>query len=136
MGARLELLDVAKRYRRGREDVVALAGVDLEVGPGEFVAVTGASGSGKSTLLHLAGGLDTPDRGTVRVGGASVAGLSAKQRAELRRRSVGFVFQFFHLLPTLSVTENVALPLLLVTHDRVAARRADRVVTLKDGTLN
>src|SRR3954454_17054969 len=113
MGSMLELSDVAKRYRRGREHVVALAGVDLEVGPGEFVAVTGASGSGKSTLLHLAGGLDTADRGRVSVGGRPIGGLTAKQRAELRRRRIGFVFQFFHLLPSLTVAENVALPLLL-----------------------
>jgi len=93
--------------------VVALAGVTLEVESGEFVAVVGPSGSGKSTLLHLAGGLDQPDGGRVRVNGRDLADTSVGERAELRRRQIGFVFQFFHLLPTLSVAENVSLPLLL-----------------------
>ncbi len=109
----LGLDDVSKRFHRGREEVVALAGVTLEVESGEFVAVVGPSGSGKSTLLHLAGGLDQPDGGRVRVNGRDLADTSVGERAELRRRQIGFVFQFFHLLPTLSVAENVSLPLLL-----------------------
>ncbi|HEX6419834.1 MAG TPA: ABC transporter ATP-binding protein [Acidimicrobiales bacterium] len=119
----LELRGVVKRFRRGRGHVVALDGVDLAVRAGESVAVAGPSGSGKSTLLHLAGGLDVPDAGTVRIDGRDVARLSAAERARLRRREVGFVFQFFHLLPSLTVAENVELPLLL---DRSArgARRA------------
>jgi ABC-type lipoprotein export system ATPase subunit len=120
----LGLEDVSKRFHRGREEVVALAGVTLEVDAGEFVAVVGPSGSGKSTLLHLAGGLDQPDGGCVRVNGRDLAGASVGERAGLRRREIGFVFQFFHLLPTLSVAENVSLPLLLDGRrddDRVAA---------------
>lgn len=102
-----------KSYRRGSEAIHALAGVDLEVEAGEFVALVGPSGSGKSTLLHVAGGLDDPDAGEVRVDGTALGGLSRKERAALRRRRIGFVFQFFHLLPTLTVAENVGLPLTL-----------------------
>ena len=109
----LQVHEVTKRYRRGAEDVPALRGVDLEVAEGEAVAIVGPSGSGKSTLLHLAGGLDVPDTGTVRIDGRDLADLSVAERARLRRREVGFVFQFFHLLPSLSVAENVELPLLL-----------------------
>jgi ABC-type lipoprotein export system ATPase subunit len=109
----LALRGVDKRYRRGQEDVVALDAVDLDLAPGEFLALVGPSGSGKSTLLHLAGGLDRPDAGRVLVAGTDLAELSAAERARLRRRHVGFVFQFFHLIPTLSVAENVGLPLLL-----------------------
>ena len=111
--ALLELRGVAKRYRQGSQEVVALAGVDLDIDEGEFVAIVGPSGSGKSTLLHLAGGIDAPDAGSVTLGGRDLAHLSATERAKLRRRSVGFVFQFFHLIPTLTVAENVELPLLL-----------------------
>jgi ABC-type lipoprotein export system ATPase subunit len=92
---------------------VALAEVTLAVDSGEFVAVVGPSGSGKSTLLHLAGGLDQPDGGRVLVNGRDLASASVGERAGLRRREIGFVFQFFHLIPTLSVAENVSLPLLL-----------------------
>jgi ABC-type lipoprotein export system ATPase subunit len=109
----LSLESVSKRFHRGREEVIALADVTLEVAAGEFVAVVGPSGSGKSTLLHVAGGLDKPDRGRVLVGGRDLATLSVGDRAGLRRREIGFVFQFFHLIPTLSVAENVSLPLLL-----------------------
>jgi len=104
---------VAKRFMRGQETVVALDGVDLEVAAGEFVAVVGRSGSGKSTLLHVAGGLDTPDAGRVVFDGRDVHAMSVSDRAALRRRDIGFVFQFFHLIPTLSVAENVQLPLIL-----------------------
>jgi ABC-type lipoprotein export system ATPase subunit len=127
----LQLEGVVKRYRRGTEEVVALAGVDLAVKAGEALAVVGPSGSGKSTLLHLAGGLDVPDEGTVRVDGHDVAALSLRDRARMRRHDIGFVFQFFHLVPSLSVAENVELPLLL---DRRANRRsrARRVADLLD----
>ena len=111
--ALLEMDAVVKRYRRGGEDVVALGGVDLAVEPGELVALVGPSGSGKSTLLQIAGGLDLPDAGRVVVDGRDLAELSMAERARARRRQIGFVFQFFHLLPTLSVAENVELPLLL-----------------------
>ena len=92
---------------------MALAGVDVEVLPAEFVALIGPSGSGKSTLLHLAGGLDQPESGRVLLDGRDLASMSVGDRARLRRREIGFVFQFFHLIPTLTVAENVELPLIL-----------------------
>src|SRR6266513_605461 len=85
----------------------------LRLEGGEFLALVGPSGSGKSTLLHLAGGLDRPDAGRVLLDDRDLSTLSAGERAQLRRRQVGFVFQFFHLIPTLSVSENVELPLVL-----------------------
>jgi ABC-type lipoprotein export system ATPase subunit len=109
----LALEGVSKSFVRGHETVVALDGVDLQLEAGEFVAVVGRSGSGKSTLLHVAGGLDKPDRGKVVFDGRDMDGLSVSDRAALRRRDIGFVFQFFHLIPTLTVAENVRLPLLL-----------------------
>ena len=109
----LTLDAVSKSFQRGREQVVALDEVTIAVDKGEFVAMVGPSGSGKSTLLHLAGGLDQPDAGRVLLGERDLAALSAGDRARIRRREVGFVFQFFHLIPTLSVAENVELPLLL-----------------------
>jgi ABC-type lipoprotein export system ATPase subunit len=111
--ALLELRGVSKRYRQGSQEVIALQEADLDVEPGEFLSVVGPSGSGKSTLLHLAGGLDRPDAGVVRLGGRDLGTLSLGERAKLRRREIGFVFQFFHLIPTLTVAENVELPLLL-----------------------
>jgi putative ABC transport system ATP-binding protein len=109
----LRLDQVRKAFRRGREEVVALDGVDLCIEPGDFTALVGPSGSGKSTLLHLAGGLDKPDAGRVLLEDRDLSSLSAGERAQLRRRQVGFVFQFFHLIPTLTVAENVELPLVL-----------------------
>ncbi len=111
--ALLQFVGVSKRFHRGTEEVVALDAVDLSVEAGEFVALIGPSGSGKSTLLHLAGGLDQPDSGRILLGDRDLATMSIGERAKLRRREVGFVFQFFHLIPTLTVTENVELPLLL-----------------------
>ena len=106
----LELRDVTRQHGSGASAVHALRGVSLAVGPGELVAVMGPSGSGKSTLLHLAGGLDVPSGGSVAVEGVDLAGLSVGERARLRRRSVGYVFQDFNLLPGLTAVENVALP--------------------------
>ncbi|MGQ0831688.1 MAG: ABC transporter ATP-binding protein [Microthrixaceae bacterium] len=102
-----------KRFRRGTEVVAALDGVDLDVGAGEFVALYGPSGSGKSTLIHLGAGLDDPDAGVIRLDGRDLASCSTRERAKIRRQRIGLVFQFFHLLPALTVTENVELPLLL-----------------------
>ena len=111
--ALLRMAGVSKHFQRGRERVAAVDEIDLEVAAGEFVSVVGPSGSGKSTLLHMAGGLDRPDSGSVWVYGQDVALLSAAALARLRRRQVGFVFQFFHLIPNLTVSENVALPVVL-----------------------
>ena len=105
--------NVTKRYEASTTSsapVQALAGVDLDVAAGEAVALMGASGSGKSTLLHLLGGLDTPTSGTIDVDGRSLQTLSDQDLSRFRRQRLGFVFQFFHLLPTLSVLENVMLP--------------------------
>lgn len=115
--------DAHKVYRTGSSTVRALDGVSLEIEHGEFLAIKGPSGSGKSTLLHLLGGLDVPDSGTVEVNGTSLAAMTDDQRANFRRRSVGFVFQAFNLMPALSAWENVALPLLLDRTDRGAAKR-------------
>jgi putative ABC transport system ATP-binding protein len=104
---------VTKTYARGTRVVRALDDVTFSVAPGELVAVVGASGSGKSTLLHLAGALDTPDRGAVRIDGVSIGTLGRDARADLRRKRIGFIFQFFNLLPTMTVAENVALPFAL-----------------------
>src|SRR5438270_1764082 len=109
----LRLEGIRKGFRRGREEVVALDGVDLCLDAGGFTALVGPSGSGKSTLLHLAGGLDKPDAGRILLDDRARSALSAGERAQLRRRQVGFVFQFFHLIPTLTVSENVELPLVL-----------------------
>jgi ABC-type lipoprotein export system ATPase subunit len=109
----LQFESVSKSFRRGTEEVVALDDVSLEVDAGELVSLVGRSGSGKSTLLHLAGGLDKPDKGRVLLDGRDLGDLSIGDRARMRRRQIGFVFQFFHLIPTLTVRENVELPLLL-----------------------
>jgi ABC-type lipoprotein export system ATPase subunit len=106
--------------------VRALVDADVVVDPGDFAVVTGPSGAGKSTLLHLAGGLDRPDAGRVTVAGTPLDSLSSKRLAAWRRRSVGFVFQFFNLVPHLSATENVSLPLLLDGVDRTEADRRAR----------
>lgn len=110
----LVVLDqVHKVYAGERQHVTALRGVSLQIAAGDFVALMGPSGCGKSSLLHLIGGMDTPTRGRVVVGGVSLESLDTDALARFRRTQVGFVFQFFNLLPTLTVAENVALPLLL-----------------------
>jgi ABC-type lipoprotein export system ATPase subunit len=127
--AALSLHDVYHGYERAGERIDVLRGADLEIHAGELVAVVGRSGSGKSTLLHVAGGLVAPSQGEVAVGGRLLGTASATERAELRRRTIGFVFQFFHLLPHLTVRDNVALPLLLDgARTRDARERADDVL--------
>jgi putative ABC transport system ATP-binding protein len=107
----LEFDDVVKSFGSGLTEVRALRGITLSVDEGEFVAVMGPSGCGKSTLLHLAGALETPSAGSVRVGGLELAGLGAAARSELRRNDVGYVFQRLNLIPSLTAIENVMLPL-------------------------
>lgn len=104
---------VRKVYGSGASQVTALDGIDLTVSKGEFVAVIGASGSGKSTLLHILGSVDQPTDGTVTVDGTDISGLSQTQSAIFRRRKVGIVYQFYNLIPTLTVRKNILMPLLL-----------------------
>ena len=104
----IEARGLHRHYSVGPSVVRALDGVDLDVRPGELLAVVGVSGSGKSTLLHLVGALDTPDGGSLRVAGRDLGGLSPKERALFRRSEVGFVFQSFHLVPSLTASGNVA----------------------------
>jgi putative ABC transport system ATP-binding protein len=117
----LELHDVSKTYGEGAAEVRALAGVSLSVDEGSMVAVMGPSGSGKSTLLTIAGSLEEPTMGWVLVGGQPLSGMSRDDKARLRRRTVGYVFQDFNLLPGLTAAENVALPLEL---DGISTRKA------------
>lgn len=111
--AAIEATALVKTYAQGDDEIRALRGVDISVAAGEFLAITGASGSGKSTLLHILGGLDRPDGGRVWVEGRSLTELDDESLALLRRRRLGFVLQFFNLLPTLTAEENAAFPLLL-----------------------
>jgi putative ABC transport system ATP-binding protein len=107
------LRDVRKVHGQGDGEVVALDGVSVGLSPGSFTAIMGPSGSGKSTFLHVAAGLDRPTSGTVALGGVALAGLSERRLTMLRRERVGFVFQAFNLMPSLTVTQNIALPLRL-----------------------
>ena len=119
---------LTKTFRSGARETRALRGLDLDVEPGEWLAVMGPSGCGKSTLLHLLGGLDTADGGSVEIDGDDLARLSEARRAVLRRARVGYVFQFFNLIQDMTVAENVELPMLLVGSGRQAARRRCRAL--------
>ena len=119
----VEARGLVKSYRRGSETIQVLGGLDLTVHRGGFVALMGPSGSGKTTLLNLVGGLDTPDRGTIRVAGEETTGLKGRALAAWRARHVGFVFQSFNLIPVLTAFRNVELPLLLTRLGRSERRR-------------
>ncbi len=123
MPAVVETRDLVKLYRLGRQEVRALNGVTLRVGPGEFVAIVGRSGSGKSTLLNLIGCLDRPTSGSVFLDGVEVSRAPERDLPRIRREKVGFVFQHFNLVPTLTALENVVLPL---RYSRVPRREARR----------
>jgi len=125
-----------KEFRRGSERIDVLQGVDLEIPPGDFLALMGPSGSGKTTLLNLLGGLDKPTRGTITIAGQQIDTMSSGQLARWRASNIGFVFQLYNLLPVLTAERNVELPLLLTKLSRKERRRhvevALRVVGLTD----
>lgn len=125
--AAVELQNVRKVYKRDTQDIVVLDGINLQVPDGEFVALMGPSGSGKTTLLNLIAGIDRPTSGTVVVGGTDVTTLSEGQLAKWRSRSVGFIFQFYNLIPVLTALENVELPLLLTKLSK--PQRRERALT-------
>src|SRR5688500_18656095 len=120
VGTAARALDVWKVYGSGEAEVIALRGVSVELARGRFTAVMGPSGSGKSTLMHCLAGLDSVTRGDVYIGDTKLTGLSDKGLTELRRDKVGFIFQQFNLLPTLSAEENILLPL------NIAGRKPER----------
>ena len=129
MSALVEVRGVTKTYRRGGETIEVLHGVDLDIPRGDFVALMGPSGSGKTTLLNLIGGLDTPSAGTIMVDGERLDQLSSSELSRWRAANVGFVFQFYNLLPVLSAQKNVELPLLL-TELTAAERRRHAAIAL------
>jgi putative ABC transport system ATP-binding protein len=126
-GTVVRVQDVHKEYRRGSERIDVLQGINLEIPAGDFLALMGPSGSGKTTLLNLIGGLDRPSSGSVDVAGEPISKLSDGQLAKWRARHIGFVFQFYNLLPVLTAERNVELPLLLT--DLSAAKRREHVAT-------
>ena len=123
----ISLSQVTKHYRRDAIDIPVLDNIDLDVGPGEFLALMGPSGSGKTTLLNLIAGIDKPNSGRITIDGKNIAGLNEKQLAKWRARHVGFIFQLYNLIPVLTAFENVELPLLLTSLSK--KKRRDHVMT-------
>ena len=129
----IELQGVHRRYAMSGQTVHALAGVDLHIGAGEFVTLTGPAGSGKASLLNILGCLDHPSEGRYLIEGQDVAHLDDEASSDLRNRRIGFVFQSFHLLPRLTVLENVLLPLRIIGYDQAQAEKRARVAIEKVG---
>lgn len=119
--------DVTKTYVRGKERIEVLTGINLDIAAGDFLALMGPSGSGKTTLLNLIGGLDKPTSGSIEVDGVSLQAMSQRQLAHWRSENVGFIFQFYNLLPVLSAQRNVELPLLLTNLSRAERQKNARV---------
>jgi putative ABC transport system ATP-binding protein len=130
MSALVELQNLSKIYQRGKQKIEVLHHVQLDIGQGDFMALMGPSGSGKTTLLNLIGGLDSPTDGSITIGGKRIDRLSEGALAKWRASNVGFVFQFYNLLPMLSARRNVELPLLL-THLSAAQRKRNAAVALE-----
>src|SRR6516164_3797531 len=126
----LHIRNVSKSFTRGGEEITVLRNLSLEVAEGEFLAIMGPSGSGKTTLLNLIAGLDKPERGELWIGGQCVSRMNEAQLASWRTRNIGFIFQFYHLLPVLTAYENVELPLLLLPIS--SAQRRQQVLTALD----
>ncbi|MSU80263.1 MAG: ABC transporter ATP-binding protein [Gemmataceae bacterium] len=126
----MKIDNVTKSFTRGGETITVLSDLDLAVEPGEFLGIMGPSGSGKTTLLNLIAGLDKPNRGEVWIGGQCVSRMSEAQLASWRTRNIGFIFQFYHLLPVLTAYENVELPLLLLP--LTSAKRKEQVLNVLD----
>jgi len=129
----IRCLDVRKTYRQGESEITALAGISLDIPKGSFAVIMGPSGSGKSTLLHLIGGLDRPSGGDLLVDGRLIGQMADDQVTLFRRKTIGIVFQFFNLLPTLSATENVALPLVLDGQSKAEADHRAEILLAKIG---
>ena len=128
----VSLRGVERSYREGDQTRTVLRGVDLDIQPGEWVALVGRSGCGKSTLLNLISGIDRPDHGDIWLDGVNIARLSERERTLFRRRHIGFVYQFFNLIPTLTVEENLLLPIELNGLDQARARKLLAAVGLEE----
>ncbi|MCX6676523.1 MAG: ABC transporter ATP-binding protein [Methanothrix sp.] len=129
MSCIIEARKLCKVYLRGREEIHALKNVDFSIEAGEFVSIIGPSGSGKTALLNLLGCLDTPSSGSLRLNGTEIAGQKERDLVRLRRENIGFVFQQFYLMPTLTARENIELPLLFSKKNR-SAKRIDEVLQM------
>ena len=135
-GAIVEVRALRKTYRRDKQEVTVLDGIDLDIAEGAFEALMGPSGSGKTTLLNLIAGIDEPTSGTLRVAGQDIARMGETERAGWRARNIGFIFQFYNLMPVLTAAENVELPLLLTSLGKAERKRrvevALKLVALQD----
>jgi lipoprotein-releasing system ATP-binding protein len=129
----LEAVGIKRAFRQGPIELEVLQGVNISVGAGERIAIIGASGSGKTTLLQILGGLDQPTAGVVRIAGSDIHALAEKPRGELRNRTLGFIYQFHHLLPEFSALENVAMPLLVRRTPKAEAERRARAILERVG---